>query len=54
MKGFFYFLFILPSYYDTVKYRYGLEYGNKAQRNHEAYTTSAFPINLQKMNLIFI
>ena len=47
-----YFYFIcnfLPPYYDTGNYRNGLEYGKKAQRNHEAYTTWAFPANLQKM-----
>ena len=31
-----------------------LEYGKKAQRNHEAHTTWAFPIKLQKINSILI
>ena len=49
------FLKFSPPYYDTIiNYRNSLEYGKKAQRNHEAYTTSAFPTKLQKINLISI
>ena len=42
----------LPPHNNKVNYRNSLEYGKKAQRNHEAYTTWAFPTNLQKMNLL--
>ena len=49
------FLKFSPPYYDTIiNYRNSLEYGKKAQKNHEAYTASAFPTKLQKINLISI
>ena len=49
------YLSISPPYYDIViNYRNPLECGKKAQRNHEACTTWAFPIKLQKITKVFL
>ena len=50
-----FYLFRHLAYYErALNYRNPLEYGKKAQRNHEAYTTWAFSIKLQTINLTII